>query len=333
MRLQLAYLICFLSFSPVSYCLNKDNNALAHSTTSELIDFYQHQNVDSNGVNIHYLESGKGQVMVFLHGYPFYGLSWDKLLRPFSASYHVVAPDNRGYNLSDKPSKVDEYKLSKLVGDVVALANKVSPKQKIILVGHDWGGALAWTFAQLHPERVDKLIVLNAPPLNVLLNNLQNDPEQQKASAYMDILKSGKVEAMFRQTGPDMLWNYGFNKLYEAGNLDDVFKQGFYSAWQQVEALTSALNWYRANIPPFDKIDDDSYFPAKSTRVSVPSLLIWTEHERTFSRSSIEKTAELADNLKIEWIMDSGHSPFLDKAEQVVTLITNFLKVDDSEIH
>jgi epoxide hydrolase 4 len=330
MRWTLLFLIPFISFSPLSQALGKDNNALNHSDTSKPIDFYQQANVDSQGVNIHYIEAGKGEVMMFLHGYPFYALSWDNLLRPFSDSYHVVAPDNRGYNLSDKPANVEDYKLSKLVGDVAALADKVSPTDKIILVGHDWGGALAWAFAQVYPKRVSKLIVINAPPTNVLLDSLKDDPEQQKASAYMDILKSGKVELMFEQAGPEMLWNYGFNKLYAAGELDEAFKQGFFAAWQQVGALKSALNWYRANIPSFDKIDEDRYFPPKGTRIKVPSLLIWTENERTFSRGNIGKTAELADDIVVEWILDSGHSPFLDKPEQVIRKITTFLQAENT---
>ncbi|NCP65473.1 MAG: alpha/beta hydrolase [Paraglaciecola sp.] len=299
-----------------------------NTVISDPLGFYQPSTVDSKGVKLHYLEAGQGEVMIFLHGYPFYALSWDKLLRPLSSFYHVVAPDNRGYNLSDKPSKIEDYKLRKLVGDVAALANKLSPNDRIILVGHDWGGALAWTFAQVHPQRVSKVIVINAPPFNVLLDSLKNDPEQQQASSYMEILKSGKVEELFAQTGPEMLWNYGFNKLHTAGQLDDVFKREFFAAWRQPKALKSALNWYRANIPPFDKIGESSYYPVNGTRIKVPALLIWSENERTFSRSNIDKTAELTDDFRLEWIMDTGHSPFLDKTERVIAKITTFLAPD-----
>jgi epoxide hydrolase 4 len=322
------FLILFIILPATSQKLAGSDKTAIKSVQSSSVDFYRQSNVDSDGINIHYLEAGEGEVMVFLHGYPFYALGWDNLLRPFSAFYHVVAPDNRGYNLSDKPANVEDYKLCKLVDDVAALADKVSPNDKIILVGHDWGGALAWTFAKVYPQRVSKIIVINAPPTNVLLDSLKDDPEQQKASAYMNILKGGKVELLFEQAGPEMLWNYGFNKLYAAGKLDDTFKQAFFSAWQQPQALKSALNWYRANIPAFDKIDEDSYFPPKGTRIKVPSLLIWTENERTFSRGNIDKTAELADDIVVEWILDSGHSPFLDKPEQVVEKIMTFLQAE-----
>lgn len=281
--------------------------------------------VDVNGIKLHYVDEGEGQAIVFLHGYPFFWYGWKPLLSDFRQTHRVIAPDNRGYNLSDKPEAVDAYRLDVLVEDVRQLAASLVPGKQIVLVGHDWGGTLAWSVAKAHPELVSKLIVINAPPYNVLLDLLVNHPGQRKASAYMEILKSGKVEQQFAQVGPDMLWNYGFNRQHEKGVLSDDDKTAYYAAWTQPGALRAALNWYRANVPKVEEITEAHYWPSREARVTVPSLLLWTDGERVFVPDTPGYVSKVTDSLSVVTIKDSGHSPFMDQPAKVSEAIRTFL--------
>lgn len=298
-------------------------------TASELANIslgYDSQFVSLNGLDFHYVQKGQGQRIIFLHGYPFFAASWDNLLSHFSQSYHVVAPDNRGYGLSAKPASVEQYRIDKLVDDVKALIEHFPDQQKVILVGHDWGGTLAWTVAQKYPELISKLVVINAPPYNVFLTMLQHNPQQRKSAVYMEQLKSQGSEELFAQYGPELLWRYGFDKMLANGYLNEAFKQAFFAAWQQPGAISGALNWYRANIPALNDINDQTYWPSKTARVSAPSLLIWTENEGSFVPATLDEIPNYVDNLHIEMINDSGHTPFFDKKERVISAMETFLK-------
>lgn len=294
------------------------------SSNKEMALGYDSNFVTLNELKFHYVQKGDGEQIVFLHGYPFFAASWDKLLSHFSQSYHVVAPDNRGYGLSAKPVGVENYKIDKLVEDVKALIEHLPSNQKVKLVGHDWGGLLAWAVAQRSPELVSKVVVINAPPYNVLLNMLTNNEEQAKASAYMEKLKSPNIETLFEQHGPEMLWRYGFNKLHAKGHLNDEFKAAFFAAWHQPGAFTAAINWYRANLPVFAEINESNYWPSKDARVTVPSLLIWAENERVFVPAMVDEISKYVDDLSISVIPESGHTPFYDRPEDVIAAMERF---------
>jgi pimeloyl-ACP methyl ester carboxylesterase len=138
---------------------------------------------DSGGVKIHYLTAGKGPLLVLIHGFPDYWFTWRDQMPALAKHFQVVAIDQRGYNKSDQPKGVDNYKLDKLVADVDAV-RKHFKEDKAIIVGHDWGGLVAWTYAMTHPDQTDRLIVLNLPHPKGLMRELANNPEQQKNSQY-----------------------------------------------------------------------------------------------------------------------------------------------------
>src|SRR6187455_702200 len=143
----------------------------------------KHGTVDSNGVKIHYATMGSGPVMVMIHGFPDFWYSWRAQMAALSTRYQVVAIDQRGYNLSDKPAGQAQYDMSLLVGDVRAVVQQLAKGQKAIIVGHDWGGFVAWNFAMRHPELTERLIVLNLPHPRGVAYELTHNPEQQKNSA------------------------------------------------------------------------------------------------------------------------------------------------------
>ena len=141
--------------------------------------------VDSGGVKIHYVSLGRNEdpLLVMIHGFPDFWYSWRAQMPALARQFHVVAIDQRGYNLSGQPEGVENYKTDKLVGDVVAVVKHFGPG-KAVIVGHDWGGMVAWTFAMTHPELTDRLIVLNLPHPRGLLRELATNPQQQKNSQY-----------------------------------------------------------------------------------------------------------------------------------------------------
>src|SRR2546421_7332579 len=138
---------------------------------------------DSGGVKIHYVTAGKGPLVILLHGFPDYWYSWRDQMPALARHFQVVAIDQRGYNKSDQPKGVENYTVDKLVADVDAV-RKHFKQDTAVIVGHDWGGLLAWTQAMTHPEQTDRLIILNLPHPKCMMRELVNNPQQQKNSQY-----------------------------------------------------------------------------------------------------------------------------------------------------
>src|SRR5579864_3142484 len=138
---------------------------------------------DSNGVKIHYASLGSGPLIIMIHGFPDFWYTWRNQMEALSDSYQCVAIDQRGYNLSDKPKGVENYSMALLVSDVAAVIKSLG-REKAIIVGHDWGGFVAWTFAMTNPQMTDKLIILNLPHPRGLMRELARNPQQQKNSQY-----------------------------------------------------------------------------------------------------------------------------------------------------
>ena len=285
---------------------------------------YQSKFTKVNSLNLHYVEAGSGEVMVFLHGFPFFAESWHSMLQPLSKQYRVIAPDHRGYGLSDKPSEIEDYKIDRLIEDTRTFIVQQSDNKPVILVGHDWGGVLAWGIAQQYPKLVKKVIVINAPPFNAFLDSLVKHQSQRDASVYIGKLKSWLANVYLMIKGPDVFWR-GFEKLAEQGHIGEEFKQAFYHNWQQPDAINSALNWYKANIPEFDNINENNYWPSNRAKVEVPSLLIWSSQDKAFTQDTFNEITNHVSNLNVKVIGTSTHAPFLDNAPLIVDHIKTFI--------
>ena len=204
-----------------------------------------HEYAEVNGMRLHYAKAGSGPLMVFLHGFPEFWYEWKNQLAEFSRDHTVVAPDLRGYNLSSKPADVSAYQIPNLVEDVRALTAelmKASGGSKFTLVAHDWGGVVAWVFAALHPDMLDRLVILNAPHPTLFGRELLTNPEQQKASGYMLMFRSAEAEALLSED------SYAWLKravLGDKASADDT--AAYVAAWSQPGALTGGLNYYRAS--------------------------------------------------------------------------------------
>ena len=174
---------CLLAVS-LSVCLLSTTRFTVSTDTEPRRAMIEHRYADVNGVRLHYATAGRGKLILFLHGFPEFWYAWKQQLSEFARDYQAVAPDLRGYNLSSKPAEVEQYAVTHLVEDVRALAAHLG-HSRFILVGHDWGGAVAWATALYHPEAVENLIIINAPHPGIFERELRSNPAQQQASQYM----------------------------------------------------------------------------------------------------------------------------------------------------
>ena len=204
----------------------------------------EHGYADSNGVKIHYASIGKGPLIVMIHGFPDFWYTWRDQMEALSPNYQVVAIDQRGYNLSDKPAGVENYDMRLLVGDILAVIKHLK-QEKAIIVGHDWGGMVAWTFAAAMPERTEKLIILNLPNPRGLSRELANNPAQQAASAYARRFQ--QPEAAKALTAEALAFWVKDPKVKE--KYIEAFKRSDFEAM---------LNYYKRNYPREPYAEDKS---------------------------------------------------------------------------
>ncbi|HET6319624.1 MAG TPA: alpha/beta hydrolase, partial [Chloroflexota bacterium] len=184
--------------------------------------------------------------MLFLHGFPEFWYAWSNQLREFARDHTVVAPDMRGYNLSSKPADVGEYRVKCLVADVRALAEHLG-FERFTLVGHDWGGVVAWAFALAHPQMLDRLVIINAPHPAIFVRELRDNPAQQQASQYMLFFRSPKAEEVLLADGSQRLVGMVMGRGLQQGFFDERDREAYLAAWSQPGALTGGLNYYRAS--------------------------------------------------------------------------------------
>jgi len=203
--------------------------------------------VTVNGIRLHCVTAGSGPLMLFLHGFPEFWYEWKEQLREFSKDHLAVAPDLRGYNLSDKPGSLEVYRVPALLEDIRGLADHFREGKKFILVAHDWGGALAWGFAMAHPEYLEKLIIVNAPHPVIFQKLLAADPDQQQASQYMLLLRSPRAEEELSANSHAFLAQIVLGELLKSGKFTEADKDAYLKAWSQPGALTGGLNYYRAS--------------------------------------------------------------------------------------
>jgi pimeloyl-ACP methyl ester carboxylesterase len=303
------------------------------NSDTKIAKAYKSNSVQVNGLSFHYIEQrnydAKKPLMILLHGFPYFATAWEPLLEPLNHDYHVVAPDNRGYAYTDKPEGVGDYHIRHLVSDVKTLIDKLSIKnesgQKVTLVGHDWGGVVAWTVAQQYPELIAQVVVINAPPFNTFLRTLSESTMQQEASKYVPWLTSWVSQFAFFVKGPELLWGKSLVMLHKNGHVDDEFKAEFLSAWGQEGAASSAVKWYEANIPDFTEINEQHYWPKKPIKMTVPSLLIWSKNDKAFTQDMLDAIIEDVEHVQVNVIDTSSHAPFLDHTEQVISFMRKFL--------
>jgi pimeloyl-ACP methyl ester carboxylesterase len=291
----------------------------------------QSQFADVNGIRLHYASIGRGKLVMFVHGFPEFWYEWEKQLVEFGQDYQAVAPDMRGYNLSSKPADVEKYHVKNLIEDLRALAQHLG-HEKFIMVAHDWGGAVAWSAAIRYPELLEKLIIINSPHPAVFARELLNNPDQQKASRYMLMLRSAEAERVLSGNNfarlKDVLVQFG-----SKWEMTDEKRQKYIDAWSQPGALTGSLNYYRASplYPPTSKSVEEQIssilnLPKEMFAVKVPTLVIWGEEDRALLTGNLDGLEDYTEDLTVKRIPDGTHWVIHEQPELVNSLIRDFIK-------
>ena len=280
-----------------------------------------HETVEANGIRLHVARCGGGPLMLFLHGFPEYWAMWRPILEHFGARGRcAVAPDLRGYNLSEKPPAVDAYKAKHLVADVLELAAHYT-KDKFVLVAHDWGGAVAWGVAIAHPERLAQLVMLNSPHPYLFWRELCNNPAQQKASEYMLLFRHAKAERVLAENGYARL-------LGAFSDLDEGARKALIEAWSQPGALTGGLNYYRASAlyPPSaqDPGAKKLQLEAGDFMVRVPTLVIWGERDTALLPGCLDGLEQVVPGVKVVRVPDATHWVARERTALVIREIEAF---------
>jgi pimeloyl-ACP methyl ester carboxylesterase len=288
----------------------------------------KHESVKLGELNIHYVTAGKGKLIMFLHGFPEFWYGWKKQLEEFGKDYQAVAPDMRGYNISSRPPEVDQYNMKYLVEDIRLLAEHLGHK-KFVLVAHDWGGGVAWPFTLRHPEYVEKLIIINAPHPFIFDRELRNNPDQQKASAYMLMFRSKEAERILSENNYASLVDTVLTDGLKQGYFTDEDKKAYMEAWSQPGALTGGLNYYRA-ASLGGLIGETPAMALESVPdnlvVKVPTLIIWGEKDQYLLTGNIDGLDSYVTNLTIKRIPDGSHWVVHEKPELVNRLMREFIE-------
>jgi pimeloyl-ACP methyl ester carboxylesterase len=209
--------------------------------------------------------------VLLLHGFPEFWYGWRRQIEPLAAAgFRVIVPDQRGYNLSSKPSGVAAYSLTELVSDVIAIADQLG-QENIYLAGHDWGAAVAWSTALLHPERIAKLVVLNVPHPSVMRKFISTRPRQLLRSWYMLFFQLPWLPEAFFSAFDFRAGARALLRSSRPGTFSDEDLGQYRAAWSQSGAVTSMINWYRALFRTRVK------FPDKAVRV--PTRILWGERD------------------------------------------------------
>ncbi len=264
---------------------------------------------DNDGVRIHYRKAGEGPLVVMIHGFPDYWYTWHGLMADLADRYTVAALDTRGYNLSDQPAGVENYAMEKLVGDVVAVI-EAEEAQKASVIGHDWGGAIAWQVAAMRPDRVSHLTILNVPHPKGMARELATNADQQANSQYArDFQKPGSEDAITAEA--------------LARSVRDPALRSRYVAAFERSSFAGMMNYYRANYPGApgtDALIDDM------PQIAMPVLIIHGLDDRALAASGHNSTWEwVAADTSLLMIPGVGHWPHRDAPGLVNATIGSWL--------
>ncbi|WP_327052254.1 alpha/beta fold hydrolase [Halomicrococcus gelatinilyticus] len=290
---------------------------------------WTHGEVVANGVRLHHVEAGDpaDPLVVLLHGFPEFWYSWrDQVPALADAGFHVVAPDMRGYNRSEKPHGVDAYRLAELVGDVVGLLDRFDAERAHV-VGHDWGGIVAWETAIRHPDRLADLAVLNAPHPGAYRRELLQNPDQWRRSWYalafqLPWLPEALLGALDCAGVAELL----AGSATTPSTFDERDLRWYREAACRPGALRSALNYYRAQFRGELRRELGAVLgDRRSLDVDVPTLLVWGERDPALDVSLTEGLDEWVPDLRVERFPDASHWIQNERPERVTELLVEFL--------
>ena len=272
--------------------------------------------VETNGIRLHIVQAGpkSGAPVILLHGFPEFWYGWRKQIPALvEAGCRVIIPDQRGYNLSDKPPGIKAYNMHELVNDVIGLIDALD-YQKVNLVGHDWGAAVAWMLGIWNPERLHRLGIINVPHPSVMKRFLLRDLEQIRRSWYIFFFQLPWLPEAGMQAnnwrGAERAMR-GSGKIHTFAN-EDIEK--YKEAWSQPAAMTAMINWYRAAVRYQPRTTNDM-------RVKVPTLMMWGMKDFALSHRMARPSMDFCDDSQLVFFPDATHWVQLEAAPEVNELL------------
>ena len=282
-----------------------------------MLETWQHDCIHTNGINLHYVTQGDGPLMLMLHGFPEFWYSWRKQIPEFAKDHKVVAIDLRGYNDSDKPADKEAYVMTEFIADVKGVIEGLG-YDRCILVGHDWGGAIAWNFAYAYPNLVEKLIILNLPHPAKFAEGLRT-PQQLLRSFYIFLFQLPIV--------PEILIQFDDYKALESAFLGMAIDKtaftpedltAYKDAFAKRGALTAALNYYR-------NVFKQGLTSQGWSVLEAPTLMIWGEKDTALGKELTYGTEAYVRDFQIKYIPDCSHWVQQEQPQLVNQYIREFL--------
>lgn len=280
----------------------------------------EHRYVSTNGLRLHVATAGKsdGPLMLLLHGFPEHWYGWRRQIEPLAeAGFSVWAPDQRGYNLSDKPAGIEPYRLRDLAADAAGLIDAAG-RERAIVVGHDWGGAVAWHLAATRPEIIERAVILNVPHPAVMLRHLRRNPRQMLRSRYMLFFQVPWLPELWLSANRGWRLARALRRTSRPGAFSPEELEQYRDAWSQPRAATSMINWYRAAMRY-------SAGEVSSARIRAPTLLIWGARDCFLGREMAQPSIELCENGRLEMINEATHWVQHEMCDRVNELILQFV--------
>ncbi len=325
MRFMMA-LSLFLS-APVCVAAVAADPAVIHANKIAKDDIVYSEGYFGTGNNrLHYVEAGKGPLIILYHGFPSFWYSWFDQMEVLKSRYHVVAVDGLGSGLSAKPAHPEAYRVARLAGQIDRLARHLNGKKKFTLIGHDWGAAFSFAYAQAYPKRLNAVIGMSAPPYNLFLDLLRTNKDQQARSTYMQTFRNTTLDAIKSQNLTEVFWKLSYGKLIERGELSEAEGALFRAALADPLALDGGMNWYRANVPALENMGAATGWPVHDRPLKVPALLIWGTADQTFVPEFLVRMEAVAPGVKVVEIAGVNHWTSMEKPDLAKKAIVDFLQ-------
>lgn len=287
----------------------------------------------ANGIELDVVDTGPrdGPVLIFLHGFPDSHRTWRHQIAHLSDRYRCIAPDQRGYRGSSKPVGVENYTPDKLIGDVFQLADALGVGT-FTIVGHDWGGAIAWGGAimgQLN-GRVTRAVVMNAPHPTIFPKLLYTNRQQRQASQYFRVFRDPASDALVEQFGLGGVLLKAFGEMPENPKMDPAERAALMEDYSNREASIAMLNWYRAS--PMEVLDMDAPYeipagwtPPALPKLTIPTLVVWAMDDIALPAANLDGLDEVIEDLTLVKVPGCGHFVQWEAPDEVNTALDGFL--------
>ena len=266
--------------------------------------------------------------VMLLHGFPESHRTWRGLAPLLEGRFRLIMPDQRGYAGSDKPLGKANYKTDKLVDDVFALADALGV-ESFALVGHDWGGAVAWATALRHDARLERLAIINSPHPAVFAKTLIEDAEQRAASQYINAFKTPGFERFIRMKGFDWFFERSFGSHVDLASISEAERGQYIAEWSQPGAFAAMLNWYRAARiivpPPILTVPVPDWLLKQARKIAIPVLVVWGMRDPALLPVQLEGLDLLIDDLAIVRLPEAGHFAPWEAPDAVAGALAPFL--------